>query len=95
VQVGRLNPERAMRVNTMQPNETRVIAHSLTISTGGAHHIYLQADTCDSASIGAGSNCTDPSYARVAEVNEANNIYGPLSVNVSDVNFIYLPLVMR
>jgi uncharacterized repeat protein (TIGR01451 family) len=95
VQVGRVNPERAMRVNTMQPNETRVIAHSLTISTGGTHQIYLQADTCDSASMGAGNNCTDPSYARVAEVNEANNIYGPLSVNVSDVNFIYLPLVMR
>lgn len=75
------------------PNETRVVTINAVFNAVGSHQLYLQADTCDSSSVGPTGNCLDLSYGRIAETNEANNVYGPVNVMVG--SNIYLPLIVR
>jgi uncharacterized repeat protein (TIGR01451 family) len=87
-------PRRVLRVQDMGPGQVRVMNFMLNLP-GGTHQLYLQADTCDVASVGPTSNCFDRSYGRLAETDETNNIFGPFTVNVVAGNVVYLPLVMR
>ncbi len=75
----------------LAPGEWRRLSIPWTFASAGSHTLYLQADTCDGS-----TDCLDPSYGRVAESNEANNIFGPLLVNVTATGAtIYLPLIRR
>jgi uncharacterized repeat protein (TIGR01451 family) len=83
-----------LRVQELGPSQMRVMNFNLNLPIG-AHQLYLQADTCDIASVGATGNCFDRSYGRLIETNENNNIFGPITVNVIAGNVVYLPLVVR
>lgn len=79
----------------MGPGETKPLTFTLMFNTLGTHQLYFQADTCDTASIGPTGNCLDLSYGRVAETNEANNIFGPITVNIVASFRNYLPLIHK
>jgi uncharacterized repeat protein (TIGR01451 family) len=57
----------------------------------GVYSIYLQADSCP-----PDATCLDPSYGRIREFNEANNVFGPIIISVETANSsVYLPLIFR
>ena len=72
--------------------QTRVF--SLVDLTPGTHSVYFQVDTCYLADP---IWCTNASYGRIAESNEANNIFGPLNVVVLPNNVqtyhVFLPII--
>jgi uncharacterized repeat protein (TIGR01451 family) len=74
--------------------QTRVF--NLVDLTPGTHSIYFQVDTCYLADP---IWCTNASYGRIAESNEANNIFGPLNIVVLHSNVppykLFLPIISR
>ena len=84
---------RIMAPATIAPNEVKVVTINTLFNAPGVHQVYLQADTCDLSSVGPAGNCFDASYGRIAETNEANNLFGPINVTVQAR--IYLPIIVR
>ena len=71
--------------------QTAVTVIPVIFDAPGLRQVYFQVDTCDLSGIGL---CLDPSYGRVTESNEANNVFGPIYVDVKPVA-IFLPLIAR
>lgn len=59
------------------------------------HQLYFQADTCDTTGGVPNGNCTDASYGRIPETNEANNVSGPVAVTAVVPRNLFLPNVQR
>ncbi len=78
------------QVGNLAAGGIQVITYQVRFNVPGIHRIYFQADTCDSPASG---NCIDPSFGRIAESNEANNIFGPVNVSVGGAT-IYLPMIL-
>ena len=77
---------------TLGPGQSQLLYFNWVFTSPGTHDLYFQADTCDTSP----SDCTDPSYGRIAESNESNNTYGPLAVNVASAGSqLYLPAISR
>jgi hypothetical protein len=68
---------------------TRTLTATLNFISTGPHSIYIQADTCPP---GPGL-CAHPGLGNVVEVNENNNIFGPLIL--SNILKLFLPLIRR
>ncbi|OQY21244.1 MAG: hypothetical protein B6I34_07625 [Anaerolineaceae bacterium 4572_32.1] len=60
---------------SLEPGAGCTLTFTHTFSEGGTHILYAQADTYD------GFNGA-PDYGRIQESDEANNIYGPLSISI-------------
>ena len=85
-----LGDSRADSGGILGAGQSRQINLAWTFATPGVHQLNFQVDTCDPL------YCLNPSYGRVAESNEANNMFGPLIVDESaGGTFVYLPLLRR
>ncbi len=78
-------------LDSLAAGQTSVVVIPVTFDAPGLRQVYFQVDTCDQS---GGGLCLDPSYGRVAESNEANNVFGPVYVDVKPVA-LYLPLIRR
>ncbi|MBI5879828.1 MAG: DUF11 domain-containing protein [Chloroflexi bacterium] len=88
-QLGDLGAPPYYIVDALGAGQTVTITYAVTFNRVGQNDLYLQADTCDYP-----GNCADPSYGRVAESNEANNILGPIQVTVLPGR-LFLPIIAR
>lgn len=81
----------------MAPGENRLLTFNWTFALTGTYQIYFQIDTCDTSSIGPSGLCLDPSYGRIPESNELNNIFGPVNVFVfkTTPQRTYLPFIAK
>ena len=79
----------------MAPGQSVQFVYQLTFNDLATHQLYFQADTCDISGGLPNANCQDASYARIAETNEANNTYGPVSVTAVVPHIAYLPIIMK
>jgi uncharacterized repeat protein (TIGR01451 family) len=75
----------------LSPGAQLPVTFTHTFMSAGLHTVYFQVDTCDLVDIGW---CVNPSFGRIAESNESNNIYGPLNILVMPYS-VFLPLVAR
>jgi uncharacterized repeat protein (TIGR01451 family) len=73
------------------PGAQKPVTFTHTFMSAGLHTVYFQVDTCD---LFQADLCFNPSYGRIAESNESNNIYGPLNILVMPYS-LFLPLVAR
>jgi hypothetical protein len=71
--------------------QTVVVPISWQFDALGSRNIWYQVDTCDQSSP---INCPDPSYGRVMESLESNNVFGPLTIEVQQF-ITYLPVIGR
>ena len=77
--------------NGLLPGQTAALTFTTVLQAGGAQWLYVQADTYwgDPATTVYGT----PDHARVSEVNETNNIFGPISITAGAK--VYLPIIRR
>ncbi|MBI5879394.1 MAG: DUF11 domain-containing protein [Chloroflexi bacterium] len=88
-------PRRIMAPANLSPGQSTTVVYQFTPPSEGTYALYAQVDTCDLSSVGPGANCYDPSYSRILELNEANNVYGPLAVVAQTPFRQYLPILRR
>ena len=83
-------------IGAMRSGEQQTRVFNLVELTPGTHAVYFQVDTCYLADP---IWCTNASYGRIAESNEANNVFGPLNVVVLAPNVppyqLFLPIISR
>ncbi len=60
---------------TLEPGASCPVTFTHTFDSGGSHTLYAQVDTYDGFT-------GDPDYGMIQESNEANNVYGPVSLSV-------------
>jgi uncharacterized repeat protein (TIGR01451 family) len=78
------------KVESLAPGQSVQVEYQVMFNDTTTHQLYFQADTCDLA--GA---CLDASYGRIAETNEANNVFGPISLTAVSPHVLYLPVVRK
>jgi hypothetical protein len=73
------------------PGESATLTFTTILPAGGVQWLYVQADTYwgDPGTTVYGT----PDHARFPEANEANNIFGPISITVAPK--VYLPLIRK
>jgi uncharacterized repeat protein (TIGR01451 family) len=73
------------------PGQTATLTFTTILQAGGAQWLYVQADTFwgDPATTVYGT----PDHARVWEIDETNNIFGPISFTAGTK--VYLPLIRK
>ena len=82
-------------LQTWRPARACSLCTTHTFNDLTTHQLYFQADTCDTGGGMPNGVCADASYGHIAETNEANNIYGPVSVTAVVPHKVYLPIITK